>query len=88
MTAFAPARSSRPGAANGWSCPTRPTTSLVLRPLGGTDDEVAGILTALEEVAPASFAWPDPTRPGDFRSARLLRDALRLGFRSSAGPFR
>ena len=31
---------------------------------------------------------PDPTTPGDYRSCRLLRDALRLGFRSSAGPFR
>ncbi len=26
--------------------------------------------------------------PGDYRSCRLLRDAVRLGFRSSAGPFR
>ncbi|HLH65545.1 MAG TPA: helicase-related protein, partial [Solirubrobacteraceae bacterium] len=61
---------------------------LVLRPLGATDAETAGILPALEEVVPASFAAPDPTRPGDARSAALLRGALRLGFRSSAGPFR
>jgi superfamily II DNA or RNA helicase len=61
---------------------------LVLRPLGGTDDEIAGILTALETIEPASFAPPDPTDLGDFRSCRLLRDALRLTFRSSAGPFR
>lgn len=61
---------------------------LMVRPLGGTDDEATGILTALEAVTPASFELPDPTRPGDARSARLLRDALRLGFRSSAGPFR
>ena len=27
-------------------------------------------------------------QPGDYRSCRLLRDAVRLGFRSSAGPFR
>ena len=39
-------------------------------------------------MAPAVFDPPDPTRPGDFISARLLRDAVRLGFRSSAGPFR
>ena len=31
---------------------------------------------------------PDPTKRGDYRSSRLLRDAVRLGFRSSAGPFR
>jgi superfamily II DNA or RNA helicase len=61
---------------------------LILRPLGGAEDETAGILTALEEVLPATFDLPDPNHPGDHRSAELLRNALRLGFRSSAGPFR
>lgn len=61
---------------------------LVLRPLGGTDDEIAGICTSIESVEPASFPLPDAAQVGDFRSCRLLRDALRLGFRSSAGPFR
>lgn len=42
----------------------------------------------LETVEPAHFSLPDPAQLGDFRSARLLRDAVRLGFRSSAGPFR
>jgi len=61
---------------------------LLVRPLGGTEDEVTGICTALEPVEPASFALPDPSQVGDYRSSRLLRDAVRLGFRSSAGPFR
>jgi superfamily II DNA or RNA helicase len=64
---------------------------LVLRPLRGTEDEVTGILQTLEKVESAQFALPDPSDPrqiGDYRSARLLRDAVRLGFRSSAGPFR
>ncbi len=61
---------------------------LVLRPLGGTEDEVTGIYLPLERVESATFDLPNPDRPGDFRSCRLLRDALRLGFRSSAGPFR
>lgn len=61
---------------------------LVLRPLGGTDDEVAGVLTSVENVETASFALPTIEDLGDHRSARMLRDALRLGFRSSAGPFR
>lgn len=61
---------------------------LVLRPLGGTDEERAGILTSLEIVEPATFGLPDPDNAGDFQSAKLLRDALRLGFRSGAGPFR
>ncbi|MDP9309686.1 MAG: SNF2-related protein, partial [Chloroflexota bacterium] len=61
---------------------------LVLRPLGGTDDEVAGIYLPLETVEPARFDLPDPARPGDYHTSKLLRDAVRLGFRSSAGPFR
>ena len=62
---------------------------VMVRPLGGTDDEITGILTSLENVAPAGFSLPNPREHlGDAYSARLLRDALRLGFRSSAGPFR
>ncbi|MFS8585551.1 MAG: ATP-dependent helicase, partial [Acidimicrobiia bacterium] len=61
---------------------------VMVRPLGGTDDEVTGILPELEPVEPATFRLPDPDDLGDYRSARMLRDALRLGFRSSAGPFR
>jgi superfamily II DNA or RNA helicase len=61
---------------------------LILRPLGGADEEIAGILPELEPVESATFSLPDPAAAGDARSARLLRDALRLGFRSSAGPFR
>src|SRR5438552_10407878 len=61
---------------------------LILRPLGGTEDEVTGIYVPLERVDPAHFDLPDPAQPGDYRSCRLLRDAVRLGFRSSAGPFR
>lgn len=65
------------------------TDDLVLvRPLGGTEDEVTGIITGLETVEPATFALPDPQQIGDYRSARLLRAAVRLSFRSSAGPFR
>jgi superfamily II DNA or RNA helicase len=61
---------------------------LVLRPLGGTDDETTGIYLPLESVEPAQFELPSPDDIGDYRSCRLLRDAVRLGFRSSAGPFR
>jgi superfamily II DNA or RNA helicase len=61
---------------------------VVLRPLGGTEDEVTGIYLPLERVEPAHFDLPDLTQLGDDRSCRLLRDAVRLGFRASAGPFR
>ncbi len=61
---------------------------LLLRPLGGTDDEVAGLCTDLEEVQPATFDLPDPADVGDHLSSRLLRDAVRLSSRAGAGPFR
>lgn len=61
---------------------------LVLRPLGGSNEEVTGIYVPLENVEPAQFDLPLAERWGDDRSCRLLRDAVRLGFRSSAGPFR
>ncbi len=62
---------------------------LWLRPLGGTDDEIAGLYLPLESVDSATFTPPDPERElGNHRSLALLRDALRLGFRSGAGPFR
>ncbi len=62
---------------------------LILRPLGGTDDEVTGIYLPLETPESAEFALPDPsTDMGNQLSCGLLRDAVRLGFRSGAGPFR
>ncbi|MGH2820057.1 MAG: helicase, partial [Actinomycetota bacterium] len=61
---------------------------LVLRPLGGAVEDVAGVFPALEEVASASFPPPLPDDLGDELSARMLRSALRIGFHASAGPFR
>lgn len=61
---------------------------LLLAPTGGADNEVVGILRQLEDVQPDTFAWPDVDDLGSHRTARLLRDAVRAGFRSTAGPFR
>ncbi|MEU5641925.1 DEAD/DEAH box helicase [Streptomyces milbemycinicus] len=61
---------------------------LVLRPLGGSEDDIAAVFPTFEEVRPAEFAAPSPTDLGDQRAAGLLRTALRIGFRSGAGPFR
>jgi superfamily II DNA or RNA helicase len=61
---------------------------LVLRPLGGSDDEIAAVFPDLEEVTQARFPVPSPDDLGDAQAAGLLRTALRIGFRSSAGPFR
>ncbi len=61
---------------------------LVLRPLGGSENETTGIYLPLGPIRSARFALPDPGRSGDYHSCNLPRNALRLGFRSSAGPFR
>lgn len=61
---------------------------LVVRPLGGTFQETAGIHPALEQIEQATFPPPGRDDLGDFVSCRMLRDAVRLGFRNSAGPFR
>lgn len=60
----------------------------MLRPLGGSDDEIVGIHQRLETVFPAQFDLPTPNALGDHTSCRLLRDAVRLSLRASAGPFR
>ena len=61
---------------------------LVLRPLGGGDGDVAGVFPHLEKVEAATFPPPSPDDVGDAVSAGLLRTALRIGFRATAGPFR
>ena len=64
--------------------------ALSLRPLGGSEDDIALILPDLEITAPepAVFPLPDPARHGSHQSATLLRDAIHLKLRNGAGPFR
>jgi len=61
---------------------------LMVRPVGGLDEEIVGILPAVEPVASATFSLPTAADIGDFSSGRLLRDAARLSTRAAAGPFR
>jgi superfamily II DNA or RNA helicase len=61
---------------------------LMVRPVGGLDEEITGILPAVEPVASAAFPLPAISDLGDFASGRLLRDAARLSTRAAAGPFR
>ena len=61
---------------------------LVLRPLAGGELDIAGVLPGVEEVTAATFPAPSADDLGDYHSASLLRDALRIGFRSTGGPFR
>lgn len=60
---------------------------LLLQPLGGGRDDVSGVFP-WEGVEPATFPPPSADDLGDASSARMLQTALRVGFRSSAGPFR
>ncbi len=61
---------------------------LMVRPVGGLDEEITGILPAVEPVQSASFTLPTVLDVGDFGSGQLLRDAARLSTRAAAGPFR
>lgn len=65
---------------------------VVLKPLGGSDEEITGIYLPLkfedDKIISAEFPKPDVDDLGDFTSAKLLYDAARLSFRSGAGPFR
>lgn len=63
---------------------------LVLKPLGGSDDEITGLYLPLDGEQPqdARFKEPEAADLGDFATARLLHDAARLAFRNGAGPFR
>lgn len=72
--------------------PSEDTDLLVLRPLGGSDDETTGIFLPLaindDRPADARFLPPSPDDLGDIGTARLLYDSARLAFRNGAGPFR
>jgi len=79
-------------AAEEWVVEPSPSAEgfLLLRPLGGSDDEVQYIIPSLETmpIEEAVFPVPDINKPGPFYSARLLRDALLMKCRAGAGPFR
>ena len=65
---------------------------LVVKPLGGSEEETTGVYLPLEipEDIPrdAQFAPPTAENLGDISTARFLYEAARLAFRNGAGPFR
>mgnify|MGYP001243312080 CR=1 FL=1 len=65
---------------------------LLVKPLGGSDQEITGIYKPLANQSdiPVSYDFkkPDINDLGDFTSAKLLYNAARLSFRNAAGPFR
>ena len=69
-----------------------PENLLVVKPLGGSDDETTGIYLPLDipsdVPSDAQFHAPAKEDLGDISTARLLYDSARLAFRNGAGPFR
>lgn len=72
--------------------PSEDPDLLIVKPLGGSDDEIAGIYLPLgietDKPTDAHFAPPKVDDLGDINTARLLYDSARLAFRNGAGPFR
>lgn len=65
---------------------------IMLKPMGGSDDEITGLFKPLqiagEQIKEATFPNPSSDDLDDFQSAKLLFDATRLSFRNASGPFR
>lgn len=65
---------------------------LLIKPLGGTEEETSGIYLPLklpgDEIKDAYFPEPNEDDIGSLSSAKLLYNAARLSFRNGAGPFR
>lgn len=65
---------------------------ILLRPMGGSDEEITGVYRPLqipnEAIKEAHFPNPTIKDLDDFQSAKLLFDATRLSFRNASGPFR
>ena len=58
------------------------------RPLGGSDADTTLLLPDFDHPTPAVFTPPTVDDRGDASRAQLLRDALRLSFQATGGPFR
>jgi superfamily II DNA or RNA helicase len=72
--------------------PSDDPETLLLRPLGGCDEEITGVYLPLgfaeDKPGEAEFKPPTVADLGAFSSARLLLESARLAFRNGAGPFR
>ena len=72
--------------------PSEDSDLLLLKPLGGSDEEITGIFLPVagsnEKPHSYNFVKPSVSDLGDFTSAKLLYNAARLSFRNAAGPFR
>lgn len=79
----------------GRRCVVQPSTDrelILLKPLGGADDEVIPIfepiLQPFDKLENDQFELPGKSDLDSFLTAKLLYDAARLSFRQVSGPFR
>jgi len=79
----------------GRRCVVQPSADndiLLLKPLGGSDDEVIAVfepvLQPFDKLEDDQFELPDNSDLDSFLTAKLLYDAARLSFRQVSGPFR
>ncbi len=72
--------------------PSEDPELMLLKPLGGSDEEITGIYLPLLDnphgLRHYDFVKPSANDLGNFSSAKLLYNAARLTFRNAAGPFR
>lgn len=72
--------------------PSQDEDLLMIKPLGGTEDETTGIYLPLQlnDETPITSQFPVPSVNDleNFSSAKILYNAARLSFRNVAGPFR
>src|SRR5450759_5774901 len=72
--------------------PSEDPDLLLIKPLGGSEDEITGIYKPLatDSDTPKTYNFIKPAKEdlGDFISAKLLYNATRLSFRNASGPFR
>lgn len=72
--------------------PSNDENLVLLKPLGGSEEEITGIYLPLaftgDKIESTEFPTPSADNLGDISSARLLYNACRLSFRNGAGPFR
>ncbi|MCP4687254.1 MAG: DEAD/DEAH box helicase [Desulfobacterales bacterium] len=72
--------------------PSHDENLVLLKPLGGSEEEITGIYLPLafpgDAIRSTTFTPPSKRDLGDIASARLLYNAARLSFRDGAGPFR
>ncbi|MBN1542606.1 DEAD/DEAH box helicase, partial [candidate division KSB1 bacterium] len=65
---------------------------LLLKPLGGSEDELTGIYLPFafpdDQIESTQFPLPTENDIGDLATARLLFNSARLAIRNGAGPFR